>query len=136
MSEYALVGLVDAEVALEHITIPLGSMVPASVVPYEGELCVAISADPLTGTESGILADTSLPTEAKLFGDLNAAIVFGSMLHAMDKRMWPPFNPVVGEVCNGRLVALVLPPEAEKGDRLVRTAALRYGLQVTRLADV
>jgi hypothetical protein len=117
---FVLVGLVDAEQ-------------PGT---YDGRLCAAVSADPLEGTESIELDDLALPDAARRFDDLNAAIAFGSMLHAMDKRMWPPFNPVVGEALDGQLAALVLPPEAEKSDRLARTAALRYGIVVRRLQRV
>jgi hypothetical protein len=120
MIEYVLVGLVDVEKA--------GT--------YDGQLCVAVNADPLVGSESIPLDSLTVPDAARCFPNLNAAIAFGSMLHAMDKRMWPPFNPVVGEAHDGQLAALVLPPEPEKSDRFVRTAALRYGITVTRLQGV
>jgi hypothetical protein len=133
MTEYVLVGLVDAEKASTH-KIPVGIATPAS--SYDGQLCVAVDADPLVGTESVLLDDLTLPDTARRLPDLNAAIAFGAMLHAMDKRMRPPFNPVVGEAYDGQLVALVLPPKPEKSDRFVRTAALRYGITVTRLQAV
>lgn len=121
MAEYGptfvLVGLADAEQ-------------PGT---YDGRLCVCVSADPLAGSESILLDDCALPDTARRFKELGAAIAFGSMLHAMDRRMWPPFNPVIGEAHDEQLAALALPPQPERGDRLVRTAAHRYGILVRRL---
>jgi hypothetical protein len=117
VTAYVLVGLADAEQ-------------PGT---YDGRLCVSVSADPLTGSESILLDDTAIPDAAKSFMGLPAAITYGDLLNRMDKRLWPPFNPVVGEAVDGQLAALLLPPVREKSDRLVRTAAYRYGITVRRL---
>lgn len=117
MTTFVLVGLADAEQ-------------PGT---YDGRLCVSVSAHPLAGSESILLDDTAIPAAAKSFMGLPAAIIYGSLLNWMDRRLWPPFNPVLGEAVDGQLAALLLPAEAEKSDRLVRTAAYRYGITVRRL---
>ena len=115
---YVLVGLMDVE-----------------LTGYDGKLCVSISADWLAGSESRELSDTTLPADSKTFTSLDHAIAYGNKLIEMDKRLYPPFNPALAEARDGRLVALLLPPEVQASDKLVRAAALRYGIAVRRLAS-
>ena len=115
---YTLVGLVDAEQERQ----------------YDGLLTVLVSADPLGGTESATLGDTKLPEDARVFTRLQDAMRFGGMLHRMDSRLWPPFNPALAEVKDGHLTALLMASEPEKIDTSIRTAALRYGIRASRLS--
>ena len=115
--EYTLVGLVNAEVTGQ----------------YDGLLTVLVSADPIAGTESATLGDTKLPEDARIFTRLQDAMRFGGMLHRMDSRLSPPFNPVLAEVMDSRLLALLMASQPEKIDKSIRTAALRYGIRATRL---
>ena len=128
MTAYIVVGLVDAEKASTY-SIPHGISKPAGVGDYTGELCVLTSVTPLE-TESVLLDDTVIPDGAQVFESLETALRVGDMMIRRDRRLWPPLNPVVAEVRDGHLDALLLPPEAEKSDRLVRDAALRYGVAV------
>jgi len=129
---FVIVGLVDAERASTY-SIPHGISKPAGVGEYTGELCVLTSTSPVE-TESILLEDTTIPDDAQVLDSLETALRVGDMMIRRDMRLWPPLNPVVAEVRDGRLEALLLPPGAKKSDRLVRDAALRYGVAVRRLA--
>lgn len=83
--------------------------------------------------ESVALDGVTVSAGAMSFNDLRFAVMAGQTIMRYNREFDPPLNLVLGEVIDGQLVALVLPPKPEKSDRFVRTAALRYGIAVTRL---
>ncbi len=83
--------------------------------------------------ESVALDGVTVSAEAMSFNDPRFAVMAGQTIMSYNREFDPPLNLVLGEAVDGQLAALLLPPEPQKSDRLVRTAAHRYGILVRRL---
>jgi hypothetical protein len=110
----------------------LVGLIGAQNPSYDGQLGLLAKLNEVEA-ESLKLDDTTIPDGVMSFDDLRPALMAGETIMQHNRDFDPPLNLVAGEVADGRLAALVLPPESKKSDVLVRTAALRYGIAVRRL---
>ena len=65
--------------------------------------------NPFTGTKS-IPVDDGIPNEVILTTQEEAEILADKLM-VMDETYWPPFNPCVARVEDGKVAELVYPPE-------------------------
>jgi hypothetical protein len=114
------------------MTYVLVGLIGAQKSSYDGQLGLLVSLS-VVEAESLKLDDTTIPEGVMSFVELRAALMAGQTIMEYNRDFDPPLNLVVGEVADGQLAALVLPPASKKSDVLVRTAALRYGIAVRRL---
>ncbi len=92
---------------------PSGSMTGWTVVGQEergNAQRVLVNYNPLVGTshqavEEGIPAEVILTTQEE-------AEILADKLMVMDEVYWPPFNPIVARIEDGRVVRLVPPPSS------------------------
>ena len=70
------------------------------------DLAVVLECNPF-GTQSLSLAGTELPSESPTFANYEDAATIADQAIRMDRRYWPPVNPVMATVEDGRVRKLL-----------------------------